>query len=288
MRRQGGELNNYFEIMIKTKDRIRHLFKDRKPDEKVMSLFLTAGYPDLKSATELILGFEKNGADLIELGIPFSDPLADGPTIQYSSNIAIGNGVTMDKIFGIIREIREKSEIPLILMGYINPILKYGVEKFCRRAEEAGADGLIIPDVTLNESSIIREEAARHNLSLIYLVAPNTSDKRIAEIDKASGGFVYCVSVTGVTGARDGDVIADSVQRFIDRVNANVSENPKLIGFGIRNHEDAVRVAEKSDGYIVGSALIDSIRNHYPENGWKEEVFGFVKQLKFGNIKQSS
>jgi len=270
--------------MIKTKDRIRNLFDGRKPYEKVMSLFLTAGFPDIDSTIELILGFEKNGADLIEIGMPFSDPLADGPTIQYSSNKAIDNGITMEGIFDIIREVRKKSEIPLILMGYINPVLKYGVEKFCQHAEEAGADGLIIPDVTIDESSIIRDNAERHNLSLIYLVAPNTSDERMAEIDKASSGFVYCVSVTGVTGARDGDEIADSVKRFIDRVNANVTQNPKLIGFGIRNHTDAVRIAEKSDGFIVGSALIDIIRDHYPENGWKEAAYDFVKQLKFGNI----
>lgn len=270
--------------MIETKDRIRNLFKTRKTDGKVMSLFLTAGYPDPEFSAELILGFEKNGADLIELGMPFSDPLADGPTIQYSSNAAIGNGITMEKIFDIILDVRKKSEIPLILMGYINPVIKYGVEKFCSRASEAGVDGLIIPDVTINESSIIQHEAEKHNLSLIYLVAPNTSDKRMQEIDKASRGFVYCVSVTGVTGARDGDEIADSVQRFIDRVNTNVTRNPKLIGFGIRNHEDAVRVAEKSDGFIVGSALIDVIRARYPENGWKEAAFTFVKQLKFGNI----
>jgi tryptophan synthase alpha chain len=169
-------------------------------------------------------------------------------------------------------------------MGYINPVLRYGISSFCSDAADAGVDGLIIPDVTLEESDIIREEAAINNLSLIYLVAPNTSDERMKRIDRESDGFVYCVSVTGVTGARDGDEIARSVERFINRVNRNVTQNPKLIGFGIRTHEDAVRISEKSDGFIVGSALIDTIRENYPETHWKEKTFQFVKNLKFGNI----
>jgi len=265
-------------------NRIQEFFKNRQSDQKVMSLFITAGYPDIESSAELILGFEENGADIIEIGMPFSDPLADGPTIQYSSNVAISNGITMSKIFDIVKSVREKSDIPLILMGYINPVLRYGISSFCSDAADAGVDGLIIPDVTLEESEIIRDEADRHHLSLIYLVAPNTSDKRMKQIDQASNGFVYCVSVTGVTGARDGDEIARSVERFINRVNRNVTRNPKLIGFGIRTHQDAVRISEKSDGFIVGSALIDTIRTHYPEPDWKEKTFQFVKNLKFGNI----
>jgi tryptophan synthase alpha chain len=271
--------------MIDTKNnRIQDFFENRQSDQKVMSLFITAGYPDIESSVELILGFEENGADIIEIGMPFSDPLADGPTIQYSSNVAISNGITTDKIFDIVKSVREKSEIPLILMGYINPVLRYGISSFCKDAADAGVDGLIIPDVTLEESEIIRDEADHNNLSLIYLVAPNTSDKRMKQIDQASNGFVYCVSVTGVTGARDGDEIARSVERFINRVNRNVTRNPKLIGFGIRTHQDAVRISEKSDGFIVGSALIDTIRTHYPETHWKEKAFQFVKNLKFGNI----
>jgi tryptophan synthase alpha chain len=271
--------------MIDTNNnRIQAIFENRQTDDKVMSLFITAGYPDIESSVDLILGFEKNGADIIELGMPFSDPLADGPTIQYSSNVAISNGITMNKIFEIVQRVREKSEIPIILMGYMNPVLKFGISSFCKKASESGADGLIIPDVTLEESEIIQEEANNNQLSLIYLVAPNTSDERMKRIDKASNGFVYCVSVTGVTGARDGDEIARSVERFINRVNRNVTRNPKLIGFGIRTHEDAQRISEKSDGFIVGSALIDTIRAHYPETDWIEKTFQFVKNLKFGNI----
>jgi len=265
--------------------RIDHLFAKHDNSSKIMSLFLTAGYPDLESTVELVLGFENNGADLIELGMPFSDPLADGPTIQYSSNKAIENGITMDKIFGMVREVRNSSEIPIVLMGYVNPILRYGLDKFCRIAAETGVDGLIIPDIPPEESSLIQKKAKKNNLSLIYLVAPNTSDERMKRIDRCSEGFVYCVSVTGVTGARDGEEVSRSVNRFIDRVNANITKNPGMVGFGIKSHEDAVRISDRVRGFIVGSALIDTIKNHYPEEGWKENTFAFVKSLKYG--KQS-
>src|SRR6056297_2268195 len=130
-------------------NRIHKVFDTKDSDEKIMSLFITAGYPDLKSTVELILGFEQNGADIIELGMPFSDPLADGPTIQYSSDVAINNGITMNKIFEIVQEIRKQSGIPIVLMGYMNPVLRYGVSNFCKNASEAGVDGLIIPDIPL-------------------------------------------------------------------------------------------------------------------------------------------
>lgn len=270
--------------MNKNSSRIQSIFQNREVGDKIMSLFLTAGYPDLDSTADLILGFEKNGADLIELGMPFSDPLADGPTIQQASNTAIKNGITMKRIFEIVSEVRESSQIPIILMGYINPVLRFGVAEFCKQASESGVDGLIIPDAPLEESSLISEEAEKNNLDIIYLVAPNSTDERMKKVDQASRGFVYCVSVTGVTGARQGDEVAKSVSKFIDRVNANVVNNPKLVGFGIKNHEDAQVISKDLDGFIVGSALIDTIKKNYPGNGWQENVFQFVKELKFGNI----
>lgn len=268
--------------MIKTENRITQLFEDHDDSSKIMSLFLTAGYPDIEATVDLILGFDKNGVDLVELGMPFSDPLADGPTIQYSSNVAIEKGITMQKIMEIVERIREDSEIPIILMGYVNPVLRYGAEKFCRDASEAGVDGLIIPDIPIEEAGILKNETGKYNLPVIYLVAPNTSNERMQKIDAHSQGFVYCVSVTGVTGAREGDEVAASVQRFIDRVKNNITRNPKMVGFGIKSHEDAQRIAADMDGFIVGSALIDTIRNHYPEEGWKDEVFAFVRSLKYG------
>lgn len=268
--------------MIAEKNRINAMFENRAGDDKIMSLFLTTGYPDPDVTAELVLGLEENGADMIELGMPFSDPLADGPTIQYASNAAIDAGITMDKIFGIVRDVRKQSEIPIVLMGYINPVFRYGVEKFCSRAEECGVDGLIIPDAPIEESGILSEHAEKAGLAMIFLVAPNTSSERMALIDQKSDGFVYCVSVTGVTGARDGDEVAQSVQKFISRVRDNVKLNPKLVGFGIKNHRDAMKIASGLDGFIVGSALIETIRSHYPRDGWKQELYSFVKELKYG------
>lgn len=262
--------------------RITELFSKRGDKEKIMSLFITAGYPDLESTVELVLGFEKNGADIIELGMPFSDPLADGPTIQYSSDIAISKGITMDRIFEMVTEIRNHSEIPIVLMGYMNPVLRYGVDRFCEKAREAGADGLIIPDIPIEEGGMIEDKARESELDLIYLVAPNTSDARMKLADDKSDGFVYCVSVTGVTGARDGEEVHRSVNRFISRVRENITKNPVMVGFGIKTHEDARNIASNADGFIVGSALIDTIRNAYPEKGWQSEVFSFVHSLKFG------
>lgn len=264
-------------------NRIDALFANRENGKKIMSLFLTAGYPNPDVTAELVLGCEAAGADLIELGVPFSDPLADGPTIQYSSTEAIRQGITMERIFGIVEEVRESSSIPIVLMGYINPILRYGIETFCTRAAEAGVDGLIIPDVTLEESALIETAAREHGLAQIHLVAPNTRDERMKEIDQRSSGFVYCVSVTGVTGARDGEEVARSVERFIDRVQTYVTRNPKLIGFGIKSHEDAERVSARADGFIVGSALIETIRAHYPEEGWQEKLYSFVRHLNVGS-----
>ncbi len=264
-------------------NRIQKVFEEKGKDSKLMSLFLTAGFPDLDATVDLILGFEKNGADIIELGMPFSDPLADGPTIQYSSDVAINNGITMNKIFGMVEEVRKQSEIPLILMGYMNPVLRYGVEEFCTRAEQAGVDGLIIPDIPLEEGGIIEAHAQRSKLSLIYLVAPNTSDERMKQADEKSEGFVYCVSVTGVTGAREGEEVSKSVGRFIERVKNNITRNPVMVGFGIKSHKDAADIASNADGFIVGSALIDTIKKNYPNEGWQSELFSFVHSLKFGN-----
>jgi tryptophan synthase alpha chain len=264
-------------------NRIQNVFKNKKADEKLMSLFITAGYPDLESTVDLVLGFEKNGADMVELGMQFSDPLADGPTIQHSSEVAIKNGITMDKIFEMVKQIREKSEIPIVLMGYMNPVMHYGVNKFTEQAAQVGVDGLIIPDIPIEEDGMIKESARENNLDVIHLVAPNTTDERMKLADENSQGFVYCVSVTGVTGARDGDEVSKSVSRFIERVRTNVTQNPVMVGFGIRTFEDAKQIAANTDGYIIGSALIDNIKSHYPDEDWQSALFSFVHSLKFGN-----
>lgn len=269
----------------KALNRIGEVFQRQREagqDEKLLSLFLTAGYPDPAETVDLVLGMEKNGADIIELGMPFSDPLADGPTIQYSSQVALEKGIDIDQILDMVAQIRTQSNIPIILMGYVNPVLRYGIDAFFHKAAQVGVDGLILPDVPPEESGMMSRYADQYDLPLIYLVAPNTSDERMKQIDELSSGFVYCVSVAGVTGARDGEEVAASVARFIDRVDKHIRKNPTMIGFGIKSYEDAQRIAQKAEGFIVGSALIDTIRTHYPETEWKDKVFAFVRALKYG------
>ena len=263
-------------------NRLSNVFKDRDKRDKVMNLFITAGFPSIDDTVDLILGYEKNGADIIELGMPFSDPLADGPTIQYSSEVAIKNGITMDAIFDMVRQVRRKSNIPIVLMGYLNPVLYYGLEPFFTQAEQAGIDGLILPDVPVEESLIIDELSRKHHVPLIYLVAPNSTDDRMKLVDEKSDGFVYCVSVTGVTGARKGSDVNDSVERFIKRVNTNITKNPVLIGFGISSYEDAMHISREAHGFVVGSALINNIRSLSEHKEWKIKHQEFVHSLKYG------
>jgi len=182
----------------------------------------------------------------------------------------------------MVAKLREQSQIPIVLMGYVNPVIQYGVDAFCAKAAEVGVDGLIIPDLILEEAALIEDAAIANDLDFIHLVAPNSSDERMKAIDQRSNGFVYCVSVTGVTGARTAEEVSSSVDKFIDRVNLHVTKNPKLIGFGIKSYEDARKVTKKADGFIVGSALIDTIDKYYPLENWQNEVFDFVHKLKNG------
>ena len=267
-------------------DRLQQAF-NKSGSDKCMSLFITAGFPSIEDTVELVLGFEQNGADIIELGIPFSDPLADGPTIQYSSNLAIANGITMNKIFEMVQHIRAKSDIPIVLMGYINPMLRFGIDSFFEKAQQVGVDGVIVPDLPIDEGAMIHDIAVNHGINIINLIAPNTTDERMQLADQRSSGFVYCVSVTGVTGARDGEEVQKSVDQFIERSKQNITNNPIMVGFGIKSHEDACTISKNVDGFIVGSALIENIKKHYPNPNWKSEIFDFVHILKYGSSKKS-
>lgn len=263
------------------KSRLENIFTSHRTDP-VMAMFITAGYPEPSVTPELLLALEASGADIIELGMPFSDPLADGPTIQYSSEVAIQAGTDLHMIMDMVRQVRKHSQIPIVLMGYINPILHFGIDDFFLQAAEAGVDGFILPDVPVEESDLVETWCRKLDMALIYLVAPNTSDARMQLIDQKSEGFVYCVSVTGVTGVRDGNQVADSVAKFIERVKINVTRNPVLVGFGIKTHEDAMRISAGLDGFVVGSALIDFIRKNYPNSDWLDETRKFVRSIKSG------
>jgi tryptophan synthase alpha chain len=165
-------------------------------------------------------------------------------------------------------------------MGYINPLISFGLERFCKKASMAGVDGLIIPDMPIDEQDIITSYVQEYDLCMIHLVAPNTTDERMRLVDQHSNGFVYCVSVTGVTGTRDGSTVLESVDTFIDRVKINITQNPVLVGFGITSKQDALQISKKTDGYIVGSALIQTIKEAYPNKEWMKTVGSFVKSLR--------
>jgi len=218
--------------------------------------YITPEFPVKGTTVPLILALEKSGAGMIEVGIPFSDPLADGPTIQHSSEIAISNGATLRRVLELIAEARTQTTIPLILMGYINPILNYGIEKFLQDAKKSGVDGLIIPDMPPEESDEFRLQCLKNELSNIFLIAPTSSEERIRYIDSISTDFTYCVSVTGVTGAKNS--FDDGFDIFLTRVKKNTTK-PFVVGFGIKSKEQIKHISTFANGAVVGSALLQAI-----------------------------
>lgn len=253
--------------------------------EKAMGLFLTNGFPNPASTLPLLQALDEGGADFIELGMPFSDPLAEGLPIQRSSARALGHGVTLDDAFRTAERFRAGSDTPLLLMGYVNPVYRYGVGNFCEAARSSGVDGLILPDLPPEEADLIGEAAERAGLPLVFLVAPNTSDDRIAAVDARADAFVYAVSVTGLTGTGLGAV--DAVEAYLARARGLVRRNPLLVGFGIQSHEDAARLSRHTDGFIVGSALIPLIERLWDDSDLMpaaryEAVRRFARTLKHG------
>ena len=226
----------------------------RARGEKALGLFLTNGFPEPSATLSILRAVDEGGADFIELGMPFSDPLAEGLPIQQASARALTHGITMADCFRTAEAFRSSSETPLVLMGYANPVLRYGVSNFCRDARSSGVDGLILPDLPPEEADLIEEAATAHDLALTFLIAPNTPDIRICLVDQRSTGFVYAVSITGLTGSGLGDT--DAMQAYLEHARTLVTENPLLVGFGIRTPEDAARLRRHTDGVIVGSALI--------------------------------
>ena len=230
-----------------------HLDDLRQRGETAMGLFLTAGFPAPDATLPILQAVDEAGADFIELGMPFSDPVAEGLPIQMASERALRQGASMAGTFETAAAFRRQSETPLVLMGYANPVMRYGVGDFCADAASSGVDGLILPDVPPEESGEIEEAAQRHGLSITHLIAPNTSDDRVRLVDARSTGFVYAVSVTGLTGTGLGDT--DATDAYLARAR-DLVEQPLLVGFGIKTHDDAERLTRHTDGFIVGSALI--------------------------------
>lgn len=234
-------------------------------NEKCLTAFLTAGYPTKKIFVSLATSILDAGADILEIGVPFSDPLAEGPVIQHSSQKALENGVTIADTFEYAKEIKRACNKPIILMGYANPVMKYGVDKYIETAENCGVDGLIIPDLPAEEFvDFFGDKLNNSNLDGILLTTPTSSDERISNIDKISSGFVYCVSVTGTTGVRDN--FNNSTLPNLERTYKVITQNKMQIGFGISTPERVKQFSPHCDGVIVGSAIIKSIMESNENN----------------------
>jgi tryptophan synthase alpha chain len=216
--------------------------------------YFTAGFPDLPTSEEILLTIAASGADLIEVGVPFSDPLADGPTVQHASQVALDNGITPEKCLELVRRLRDKNvSLPMVAMGYMNPILAYGVERYVADAAASGVDGLIVPDLPPEEAAEIEAACRANGLALIYLAAPTSTPERLAEIARRASGFLYLVSLTGVTGERAS--LPAGLAAFVAHAR-KVTPVPLAVGFGISRPEQARAVGQMADGVIVGSALI--------------------------------
>jgi tryptophan synthase alpha chain len=235
--------------------RLNNLFQQK--NSRILNVYCTAGYPTLQSTVNIMRSLQENGADLIELGMPYSDPLADGPVIQASSAKALQNGMTISTLFDQLKDFRKDITVPVILMGYLNPLLQYGFDRFCARAAEAGIDGIIIPDIPMYEfemeySAIIK----KYGLDFIFLVTPETSEERIKKLDQLSTGFLYAVSSSSITGS---DKDFSPVETYLQKLYEMKLKNPVLVGFGIKDKSTFDAACKYANGAIIGSAYIKAL-----------------------------
>jgi len=247
-----------------------------KPDYKALIAYLTVGYPDLEATAKAAVALAGNGADIIELGIPFSDPLADGATIQRASYQALKGGISPRDCLEIAHKLHQEIATPLVFMSYYNPILSFGLEAFCQASARAGVDGLIIPDLPPEEGEELEVSAKKHGLDLIYLLTPTSTEARIALVAEKSQGFIYLVSLTGVTGARQ--TLPSELEDFVRRVRQKTLK-PLCVGFGVSNPEQAGRVARIADGVIVGSRLLELITEDASLSSLKSAVLSLRQAL---------
>src|SRR5262245_10938794 len=249
----------------------------RRRGERALIPYFTAGDPSLDATRQLVVEAAKQGADIVELGIPFSDPLADGPVIQRATQRALAAGVTLPRVLEVGREVRNEVALPLVLLTYYNPILAFGLASFCRAAVAAGVDGVIVADLPPEEAGPLRAEADPAGLRVIHLAAPTSTPARMRAIARASGGFIYMVSLTGVTGARR-DLPADLAGHL--RALRGITTKPIAVGFGISTPEHAAAVGKLADGVIVGSAIVDLVERHAGSPTLLSEVGDFIAALK--------
>jgi len=255
-------------------NRITKLFESKK--ENILNIYFTAGFPNLGDTVRVLKALENAGVDMVEIGMPYSDPTADGPTIQDSSRQALDNGMTIHKLFEQLTDIREHVSIPLVLMGYINPVLQYGIENFCNKASELGIDGTILPDLPFDiynrEYKGIFE---KNNLSNVFLVTPQTEEERIHQLDQTAKGFVYIVSTNSTTGSDT--KIASDMNDYLDRVKNIELQNPTLIGFNIKDRQSFINACKYSNGAIIGSAFVKMLNE---SESIEKDINDFVKKIK--------
>jgi tryptophan synthase alpha chain len=254
-------------------NRLNQLFETKK--NNLLSIYFTAGYPALNTTLNIAEALEKAGADFLEIGFPYSDPVADGPVIQNSSQRALENGMTLDVLFEELKDLRKRVNVPIMLMGYINPILQYGIEKFCKKAADVGIDGIIVPDLPIYEyEKLYAPFFKNNNLSNIFMVTPQTSDDRISKIDQLSSSFIYMLSSSVITGVSL--KLSDSIEDYYKRVQAMNLQNPTIFGFGISNRESFKKACEYANGAIVGTAFVKLLANE----DYLERIPEFVKSIR--------
>lgn len=257
----------------KKMSRLKKIFEAK--GKNVLNIYSTAGYPRLHATLEVMTALQENGADIIELGMPYSDPLADGPVIQHSSSLAISNGMTIAILFEQLRDFRKNIHVPVLLMGYMNPVLQYGFERFCADAAAVGVDGLILPDLPMYEfeteyGAIIKN----YGLDFIFLVTPETTDERIKKLDSLSSGFLYAVSSSSTTGS---DKASGSIESYLERLKGLQLKNPLLVGFGIKDKASFDAVCQLADGGIIGSAYIKVLENSTDVNASTKSFLSSIR-----------
>ncbi|MFQ5840799.1 MAG: tryptophan synthase subunit alpha [Thermodesulfobacteriota bacterium] len=258
--------------------RIKRKFRSlRDKGEKAVIVYLTGGDPSLEHTREIILGLDAAGVDILEIGVPFSDPTADGPIIQAASQRALQNGATLSGILDMIESLREVSEIPIVLFGYYNPIFIYGNERFAKRAKEAGVDGILVVDLPPEESTELRRYTDRSGIDFISLIAPTTSTERIRKISRDATGFLYCISITGVTGTARPQVV--DIKRDVERIR-KITALPLAIGFGISTPQQAGEIAPYVDGIVIGTAFVRLIEENRDRVDMIHIVSDYVRKMK--------
>ncbi|KQM34206.1 tryptophan synthase subunit alpha [Chryseobacterium sp. Leaf201] len=242
---------------------------------KKLNIYFTAGIPELEDTADIIKLIQDSGADMMEIGMPYSDPVADGPVIQKAHEQALDNGMTIEKLFSQLKSVKDEIRIPVILMGYINPVLSFGFENFCRACSESGVSGLIIPDLPPVEFEKNYQSILKHyNLDFTFLVTPETSDERILYLDSLSSGFLYAVSSSSTTGNANAVLKNDG---YLNRLSSLHLKNPLMIGFGIKSREDFENVTEKADGGIIGTAFVNILLQ---DRNWRNTAIDFIHSIK--------